>query len=52
MSESDRDDTDVFDRDRALAALDNDLELLSEMADLFLADSVGLIEQIRFYVSG
>ena len=41
----------VFDREAAMAGLDDDLELLGELAELFLADAPELIEQIRSSVS-
>jgi HPt (histidine-containing phosphotransfer) domain-containing protein len=41
----------IFDREAAMAALDDDIELLGELAELFLADAPDLIEQIRSSVS-
>ena len=37
----------VFDRESALAAVDGDLELMAELAELFLSDAPGLVEEIR-----
>ena len=42
----------VFDLDSALAGVGDDLELLSEMAELFLSEVAGLIEQIRLAARG
>jgi HPt (histidine-containing phosphotransfer) domain-containing protein len=37
----------VFDREAAKAAVDGDLELLAELAELFLYDAPGLVDEIR-----
>jgi HPt (histidine-containing phosphotransfer) domain-containing protein len=37
----------AFDREAALAAVDGDLELMAELAELFLSDAPGLVEEIR-----
>jgi len=41
----------VVDREAALAALDDDLDLLQELAELFLAEAPELIDEIRSSVN-
>jgi signal transduction histidine kinase/DNA-binding response OmpR family regulator len=40
-------DTGVFDRDRALAMIDGDTELFGELVELFMPESIELLDQVR-----